>query len=88
MWISVLGWRWGEEYLLATAIRKDVFAEFTKLSVLSVMTSKRTDTRLVFCNRKLMRTDIFFTRTNKPIFNFVNLDICGVKHQSINVFMG
>jgi hypothetical protein len=33
----------------------------------------RTDTRLVFCNRKIMRTDIFFTRTTKPICicNFV-----------------
>jgi hypothetical protein len=26
----------------------------------------RTDTRLVFCNRKLMRTDISFTRTPNP----------------------
>ena len=32
----------------------------------------RTDTRLVFCNRKLMRTDIFFTRTTKLICNFTN----------------
>ena len=32
----------------------------------------RTDTRLVFCNRKLMRTDIFFIRTTKPICNFAN----------------
>jgi hypothetical protein len=32
----------------------------------------RTDTRLVFCNRKLMRTDIFFTRTTKLICNFAN----------------
>ena len=32
----------------------------------------RTCTRLVFCNKKLMRTDIFFTRTTKPICNFVN----------------
>ena len=32
----------------------------------------RTDTRLVFCNRKLMRTYIFFTKTTKPICNFVN----------------
>ena len=32
----------------------------------------RTDTRLVFCNRKLMRTDFFYTRTTKPICNFVN----------------
>jgi hypothetical protein len=32
----------------------------------------RTVTRLVFCNRKLMRTDIFFPRTTKPICNFVN----------------
>ena len=31
-----------------------------------------TDKRLVFCiNRKLMRTDIFFTRTTKHICNFV-----------------
>jgi hypothetical protein len=29
--------------------------------------------RLVFCNRKLMRTDIFFTRTTKPICNFGTL---------------
>ena len=35
----------------------------------------RTDTRLVFCNRKLMRTDIFFTRTTKPICNFTNSGI-------------
>jgi hypothetical protein len=27
----------------------------------------RTDTRLLFCNRKLMRTDIFFTRTTYVI---------------------
>ena len=52
--------------------------EFTKLSVLSDMTSKfgqiliRTDTRLVFCNRKLMRTDIFLARTTKHICNFAN----------------
>jgi len=46
-------------------------AEFTKLSVLSV----RTDTRLVFCNRKLMRTDIFFIRTTKSTFKFVNTGI-------------
>ena len=32
----------------------------------------RTDTRLVFCIRKLMKTDILFTRTTKHIFNFVN----------------
>jgi hypothetical protein len=32
----------------------------------------RTDTRLVFCNRKLMKTDILFTRTTKPICNFAN----------------
>ena len=32
----------------------------------------RTDTSLVFCNRKLMRTDILFTRTTKPTCNFVN----------------
>ena len=31
----------------------------------------RTYTILVFCNRKLMRTDIFFTRTTKPTCNFV-----------------
>jgi hypothetical protein len=35
----------------------------------------RTDTRLVFCNRKLVRTDIFFTRTTKPICNFANSEI-------------
>ena len=28
--------------------------------------------KLVFCNRKLMSTDIFFSRTTKPICNFVN----------------
>ena len=32
----------------------------------------RTDTRLVFCNRKLMRTNISFTRTTRPICNFLN----------------
>jgi hypothetical protein len=32
----------------------------------------RTDTRLVFCNRKIMRTDISFTRITRPICNFVN----------------
>jgi hypothetical protein len=32
----------------------------------------RTDTRLVFCNRKLLRTDIIFTRIIEPICNFVN----------------
>ena len=45
------------------------------LSVLSDMTRKillRTDTRLVYCNRILMRTDIFFTRTSKSISNIVN----------------
>ena len=36
----------------------------------------RTDTRLVFCNTKLMRTDIFFSRTTKPISNFVNSESC------------
>ena len=47
-------------------------------SVLSDVTSKivqillRTDRSLVFCNRKLMRTDIIFTRTTKPICHFVN----------------
>ena len=39
----------------------------------------RTDTRLVFCNRKLMRTDIFFTRTTKPICNFTNSGVCNKK---------
>jgi hypothetical protein len=34
----------------------------------------RTDTRLVFCNRKLMRTDIFFTRTTKPILKVCRRD--------------
>ena len=33
---------------------------------------QKTDTRLVFCNRILMRTDIFFTRITKPICNFAN----------------
>ena len=32
----------------------------------------RTDTSFVFCNRKLMRTDILFTRTTKRICSFVN----------------
>ena len=33
----------------------------------------RTDTRLVFCHRKLMSTDIIFTRATKPIScNFAN----------------
>ena len=32
----------------------------------------KTDTRLVFCIRKLMRSDIFFTRTTKHLWNFVN----------------
>jgi hypothetical protein len=32
-------------------------------------------TRLVFCNRKLLRIDIFFTRTNKLICNFVNKQV-------------
>ena len=36
----------------------------------------RTDTRLVFCNRKLSRTDNFFTRTMKPICNYVNPALC------------
>ena len=36
-----------------------------------------TDTRLVFCNRKLMRTDIVLTRTTKPICNFANSVHCG-----------
>ena len=35
----------------------------------------RTDTRLVFCYRKFMRTDIFFIRTTKPLCNFVNPEI-------------
>jgi len=35
--------------------------------------------RLVFCNRKLIRTDIFFTRTIKPISNFIN-PACIVVH--------
>jgi hypothetical protein len=39
----------------------------------------RTDTRLVFCNRKLMRTDIFFTRATKPICNFANSVHYGLK---------
>ena len=36
----------------------------------------RTDTRLVFCNTKLMRTDIILTRTTKPICNFANSAFC------------
>jgi hypothetical protein len=32
---------------------------------------------LLFCNRKLMRTDIFFTRTTKSICNFVNPGLIG-----------
>jgi hypothetical protein len=32
----------------------------------------RTDTSLVFCNRKLMRTDILFTRTTKHTCNFAH----------------
>ena len=32
----------------------------------------RTDTSFVFCNRKLMRTDIFLTGTTKPIYHLVN----------------
>ena len=48
------------------------------LSVLSDMTSKiladfaKDWHKIGICNRKLMRTDIFSTRTTKPIFNFVN----------------
>jgi hypothetical protein len=34
----------------------------------------RTDTWLVFYNRKLLRTDNFFTRITKPICNFPNPD--------------
>jgi hypothetical protein len=46
-------------------------------SVLSDMTKilLRPDIKSVFCNRKLMKTDIFFTRTTKHICNFVNPDI-------------
>ena len=35
----------------------------------------RADTRLVFCNWKLMRTDMLFTRTANLICNFVNPEI-------------
>ena len=44
-------------------------AEFTKMS------SVLSDASLLFCNRKLMRTDIFFTWTTKPICHFVNTEI-------------
>ena len=37
------------------------------VSVLFGQILLRTDTRLVFCNRKLIRTDIFFTWTTKRI---------------------
>ena len=39
---------------------------------MDLRTIERSPTRLVFCNRKLMRTDIFFTRTTKTICNFAN----------------
>ena len=40
----------------------------------------RTDTNLVFCNRKLMRTDILFTRTTKPSCNFENSALHFIKY--------
>ena len=69
-------------YLYYLFVRKSYYIIYWQnsrnLSVLSDMTSKiwadfaKDDTRLVFCNGKLMRTDIFFTRTTKPICNFMN----------------
>ena len=41
--------------------------------ILADFAKERTDTRLVFHNRKLLRTDIF-TRATKHIYNFVNPD--------------
>lgn len=48
--------------------------EFMKF-VNTVRHELRTDTRLVFCHRKLMRTDILFTRTTKliKIYNAISL---------------
>jgi hypothetical protein len=45
---------------------------FKSVRVHEIQILLRTDTRLLFSNRKIMRTDIFFTRTTKPICNFVN----------------
>jgi hypothetical protein len=44
----------------------------TEIRVREIVSPVRSDTRLVFCNRKLMRTDIILTRTTKPICNFTN----------------
>ena len=55
-----------------------LFQSSWNMSVLSDMTFKiwadlaKNHHKIGFCNRKLMRTDIFFTRTTKPICNFVN----------------
>ena len=58
---------------LAWVTENNFLAEFAKcVTPVRHDQQKRTDTRLVFYNRKLMRTDIFFTRTTKPICNFVN----------------
>ena len=61
-----------------------IYARVCKIqSVLSDMTSKicpfwqillRTDTRLVFCNRKSMRTDILLTKTTKLHMQFCEPD--------------
>jgi hypothetical protein len=40
---------------------------------------------LVFCNRKLMRTDNFLTRSIKPICNFANPAILATPHWSLAV---
>ena len=48
--------------------------EFTKFSNKLLADFARTDTWLVFYNRKLLRTDNFFTRIAKPICNFPNPD--------------
>ena len=44
----------------------------TEIRVREIVSPVGSDTRLVFCNRKLMRTDIILTRTTKPICNFTN----------------
>jgi hypothetical protein len=51
---------------------REIINAKSKSSKLRPLPLLRTDTRLVFCNRKLMRTDIFLTRTTKPICNFAN----------------
>jgi hypothetical protein len=53
-------------------------SEFAKFESCQTWTAKfgqillQTDARLVFCNRKLLRTEIIFTMPIKPICNFVN----------------